>query len=98
MSTASNPARDRARSGGNVQRPTPNAQRPTKKRVTPRAASFRRIAKCLRIRARNHSEAAAMCRRSNCTTGEVTQLAIAESIKTFAAELDNEAATLRAMS
>lgn len=65
------------------------------KRVTPRAASFKRIAKTLRIRASNYHRQATAARKHD--GQHYYWLSRALSLRDFAAELDNEAATLRAM-
>jgi hypothetical protein len=55
-----------------------------------RAASFKRIAKCLRIRAANYRSAAKI-------TFKDAKTFAAKVLRDIAAEFDNEAATLRAM-
>lgn len=75
---------------------TPMSTPKPNKRVTPRAASFKRIAKALRVRARNHAKAARGFRKAGMTFFDASETTRADIYTGIASELDNEARTLRA--
>lgn len=74
-----------------MSKPDPNTQ----KKVT--AQSFKRLAKALRVRARNHSRLAKLRAKGGFTMHATVQAFKADILAEIASDLDHEATTLRGM-
>lgn len=67
------------------------------KQHLPHAASFRRIAKALRVRSRNHNGAAQYAAKAGELGTKCHEATLSSAFKAMAQELDTEAKLLRAM-